>query len=130
MSLTLHLLPGRYAVCKLPRDAHLPQLPQGSLLSITWTDDELSIICQEDDIPEGARAYKGYSCLKLQGPFPAESVGILSSVLRPLAEVGVFIMALSTFDTDYVLVPELSLSMAVSALSENGHLVISDRPRP
>lgn len=120
MSLALHLLPGRYAVCRLPKDHEMPGLPKGSLLSITWTDDELSIICSEDAIPEGARAYKGYRCLKLQGPFPAESVGILSSVLRPLAEVGVFIMALSTFDTDYVLVPEMHVMSAINALGRAG----------
>ena len=63
--------------------------------------------------------------VKLQGPFPAESVGILSSVLRPLAEVGVFIMALSTFDTDYVLVPEMHLMMAMNALGNNGITVMA-----
>lgn len=120
MSLTLHLLPGRYAVCRLPKTHAVPDLPKGPLINITWTDDELSIICLEDTIPEGARAYKGYRALKLHGPFPAESVGILASVLRPLADVGVFIMALSTFDTDYVLVPEMHLASAVNALANNG----------
>ena len=124
MSLTLVLLPGRYAVCRLPKDQGVPELPKGSLLSITWTDDELSIICTEEAVPEGARAYKGYRCLKLQGPFPAESVGILSAVLRPLAEVGVFIMALSTFDTDYVLVPDMYAMSAINALARAGISVI------
>jgi len=120
MSLVLHLLPGKYAVCKLPKERAVPELKKGPLLSMTWTEDELSIICLEEAIPEGARAYKGYRCLKLHGPFPAESVGILSSVLRPLAEVGVFIMALSTFDTDYVLVPEMHLPAAINALAGAG----------
>ncbi|OPY33096.1 MAG: hypothetical protein A4E32_00769 [Methanomassiliicoccales archaeon PtaU1.Bin124] len=120
MSLTLRLIPGLYAVCRLPKDHSVPDLPKKGLLSITWTDDELSIICLEESIPAGSRAYKGYRCLMLNGPFPAETVGVLESVLRPLAQAGVFIMAFSTFDTDYVLVPEIHLGQAMAALGECG----------
>jgi hypothetical protein len=125
MSLTLHLQPGTYAVCRLPHDSPMPDIPRAELLSVTWTEEELSIICLEEDVPEGAMAYHGYRCLKLQGPFPAESVGILSSILRPLADAGVPIMAFSTFDTDHILVPEVHLDTSVRALRESGFVVVS-----
>lgn len=123
MSLVIRILPGRYAICRLPPDAVVPEMARHDLLSLTYTREETSIICNENVIPEGARAYRGYRCLMLQGPFPAESVGILASVLRPLADIGVFIMAFSTFDTDYILVPEVSLLAAVDKLSGSGFVI-------
>jgi hypothetical protein len=125
MSLTLHLLAGNYAICKLPKDSPLPDLPKGKLLSVTWTDDELSIICSEEDVPKGSKTYNGYRCLKLQGPFPADSVGILSSILQPLADAKIPIMAFSTYDTDYVMVPEVHLNHTVRVLKGNGSIVVS-----
>lgn len=125
MTLTLDLLPGRYAVCRLPHDSPTPDIPTGKLLSVTWTDDELSIICPEEHVPEGAVAFLGYRCLKLQGPFPADSVGILSSILRPLADGKIPIMAFSTYNTDYVMVPEVHLDNTVRVLRETGFVLIS-----
>lgn len=123
MTLTLHLLTGNYAICRLSKDSPLPDVPKGNFLSVTWTEDELSIICLEENVPEGVLAYKGYRCLKLQGPFPADSVGILSSTLRPLADAGTPIMAFSTYDTDYIFVQGAKLKEAENALLLAGHRI-------
>jgi hypothetical protein len=69
------------------------------------------------------KAEPGWRALKLRGPFPFSATGILASVLSPLAEAEVPIFAVSTFDTDYVLVPEARLEKAVAALRAAGHTV-------
>jgi hypothetical protein len=116
------IFPGSFAVLRLAPDADVPS----SLLvppfhSVTRTPAELSVVCPEGAIPEGARAETGWALLALAGPFPFELVGVLASILAPLAAAGVSIFALSTFDTDYVLVKSEKLADAVSALTTAGH---------
>jgi hypothetical protein len=113
---------GSFAVLRLAPDADVPS----SLLvppfhSVTRTHAELSVVCPENAVPEGARAETGWALLALAGPFPFEMVGVLASVLVPLAEAEVSIFALSTFDTDYVLVKREKLEDAVAALAAAGH---------
>lgn len=81
------------------------------------TRDELSIVCSEDRVPEGPIADRGWVALKLEGPFPFSMTGILASFLQPLAEAEIPIFAISTFDTDYVLIKRQNLEQAVLALA-------------
>jgi hypothetical protein len=97
-----------------------------SFFSVTRTEDELSVVCPEADVPEDITRERSWRALKLEGPFELSMVGILSSVAAPLAGAGASIFALSTFDTDYVLVKEEQLDLAVAALREQGHRVCSD----
>ena len=121
-SLALTLLPGRYAVAQLPAGAALPAWwPSGGMRQASWTDDELSLVCEEQHVPEDVRCQRGWCMFKLQGPFDFALTGILKAVLDPLAAAGVGIFALSTFDTDYVLVQAHQLEQAVSALLGAGH---------
>ncbi|PTA68764.1 ACT domain-containing protein [Deinococcus arcticus] len=120
---TLSLLPGRYAVVQLPPDAPLPTLA-GAFWSLTRTPDELSLVCAEDQVPPGATAADGWVALKLHGPFPFHLTGILAGVLGPLRDAGVGIFALSTFDTDYVLVKQAQQAGATAALRAAGHTVL------
>lgn len=87
------------------------------------TPDELSIVCEEGKAPEIGMIENGWRVLKLEGPFPFEMTGVLASVLNPLAARDVSIFALSTYDTDYVLIKEVQLEAAVLALREAGHTV-------
>jgi hypothetical protein len=120
----LSLLPGRYAVCKLKSQARLPDWAMKSAFcSVTRTADELSIVCAESDVPNGILSESGWRKLKLEGPFDFNLVGILLAVIQPLAEKGISIFAISTYDTDYVLVHEPQLTQAVVALVERGHQV-------
>jgi hypothetical protein len=114
--------PGSFAVLRLAPDA---SVPAGVLVppfhSVTRTAAELSVVCPDEAVPEAARAERGWALLALEGPFPFELTGILASILVPLADAGVGIFALSTFDTDYVLVKHVQLAAALAALAAAGH---------
>ncbi len=88
-----------------------------SLLSITRTAEELSIVCPADQAPENAKCEGPWTCFKLEGPFPFSLTGVLASFLDPLAEHGIPIFAISTFDTDYVLVKEEHAATALKTLT-------------
>ena len=126
VTLTLSVLPERYAVCQLERGTGIPAWAlNGPFFSVTQTPDELSIVCPETSVPDDARApcERGWRALKLEGPFAFNLTGILLSVLEPLAEAGIGIFAISTYDTDYVLVKAEQLEPAMAALSERGHRI-------
>ena len=113
---------GSFAVCRLPPETTLPDWAlNGVVASVTRTADELSIVCPAENVPEGVKAEKGWICFKLEGPFAFSQSGVLSSFIGPLAEGGVPIFAVSTFDTDYVLVKEEFADTALEALQEAGH---------
>ena len=90
--------------------------------TVTRTAVELSVVCPDGTVPAGARAERRWAVLALEGPFPFDLVGVLAAFLVPLAEAGVGIFALSTFDTDYVLVKRERLGAALEALSAAGHV--------
>ncbi len=117
-----HVAAGALAVAQLPAGAALPAWwPTGGMRHAGWTDDELSLVCEEQHVPEDVRCQRGWCMFKLQGPFDFALTGILKAVLDPLAAGGVGIFALSTYDTDYVLVQAHQLEQAVSALLGAGH---------
>ncbi len=124
MELDLHATD--LAVCRLPPEAALPAwATQASqpLVSITRTDSELSIVLPQAEVPPGVRAAAGWRALAVRGPLPFHLVGILASLAAPLADAGVPIFAISTHDTDWLLVRHDRLSDACAALTEAGHLV-------
>ena len=120
--LDLVVLPERFAVCRLPAGSPLPSWFADSMLSsVTRSADETSIICDASIVPPDVRAESGWRAIKVAGPLEFGLTGVLLSVAQPLAEAGVSILALSTYDTDYVLVKESALGEAVAALSSAGH---------
>ncbi|HEX2728942.1 MAG TPA: GNAT family N-acetyltransferase [Rubrobacteraceae bacterium] len=123
-SLTLTTMDARLAVCRLdPTDGIPSWVTSASLFSVTRTTEELSIVCLERFVPAEILCDRGWRPLKLEGPFEFSLVGVLSSVATPLAEAGVSIFAISTYDTDYVLVKEDQLELATAALRSRGHEV-------
>lgn len=117
----LTIVPGRFAVCRLGAGDPVPDGLGDRLVSVTRTAEELSIVCAEALAPAGTLTEAGWKCLAVEGPIPFTMTGVLSSVLAPLAGAQVSIFALSTYDTDYVLVKESQLGEAVAALKEAGH---------
>jgi hypothetical protein len=117
----------RLAVCRFASDARVPAWAlEGRFFCLIRTGDELSIVCtedvcREDRMPDGALAERGWVALKLEGPFPFSTTGVLASFLQPLAEAQVPIFAISTFDTDCVLIKRENLEQAVVALGAAGH---------
>jgi len=124
--LDLVLLPGEYAICRLAPDSPLPnRLSPGDagVVSVTWTPDEISVICPALQAPPEATVEIPWRCFRVAGPINIALTGILASLVVPLADARVNIFAFSTYDTDYVLVPAVRLVEAVAALSAAGHRI-------
>ena len=128
MSQVFSLVPGQYSLVRFPPDASVPEWAFASdgFASVTRTTDELSIVCLAALVPAGVRSDGGWCCLKVHGPFAFDQVGILSSFAVPLAESGVGIFAISTFDTDYILVKENQRDLALWVLVSAGHSIATD----
>ena len=125
-ALTFSVRKEKLAACRLDVDSEIPTWAvDGPFFSLTRTEDELSIICPEACVPSGVACEKGWRALKLEGPFDFDMTGVLVSVAAPLAEAGVSILTISTYDTDYVLVREDQLEAALSVLAGVGHAVRS-----
>ena len=90
-------------------------------VSVTRSKAELSIVCPVQFVPDVVRSEGGWTAIMLMGPFPFDQVGVLASIVGPLAEAGVSVFAISTFDTDYVLVKTARLQAALLALERAGH---------
>jgi hypothetical protein len=123
--LTLDLLPDELAICRLPVDAAVPNwVWRGGLTSITSSDGELSVVCGAEPVPPETTHTAGWRALKVRGPLDFSLVGILAGISGALADAGVSIFAISTYDTDYVLVKAEQLAEAVSALESTGYRVV------
>lgn len=124
--LTLTLSPDRLAVCRLDAGAAVPAWAvKSAFFSITRTGDELSIVCGEDAAPNDAalKIERGWRAFKIEGPLDFELTGVLVAVAKPLADAGIPIFALSTYDTDYVLVKHDRVQPAITALARADHTV-------
>ncbi len=122
--LNLTVLDDRLAVCRLDPQAEIPAWAAGQpFCSITRTADELSVICPESRVPANVDCERGWRALKIEGPFDFDAVGILAAIVHPLAEAGIPILTIATYETDYVLVKEAQLERAVATLSERGHCI-------
>ncbi|AWK87993.1 ACT domain-containing protein [Azospirillum thermophilum] len=117
--LTLSILPQRLAVAQLPPGSGLPGWLDWTapLVSVTRTGEELSILCDEARIPDGVKAERGWRAFKVQGPLDVSLFGILARIAVPLAQAHVPIFAMSTYDTDYVLVRADDLEKAAEVLA-------------
>jgi uncharacterized protein len=120
----LYALDELYAVVRLEPDAPLPDWARsGHFWSVTRSESELSIVCREEDVPAAASAERGWCVLELAGPLDFSLTGVVAALVTPLAEAGVPIFVLSTFETDYLVVRERDLERSVAALAEAGHTV-------
>ena len=109
-TLTIQVLDQRLAICRLAGDAAVPDwCPKGSFVSITRTPDELSLVCEEVLVPEELDAERNWRALKVKGPLDFSLTGILASLITPLAKAGIPVFAISTYDTDYILVKNKNL---------------------
>jgi hypothetical protein len=123
--LPLELLPDTLAVCRLNAGAPLPRWAGGpsSFLTVSRTAEELSITAVQRVVPADAKCERDYRAFRVRGPLPLDLVGILASIADPLARAGLSIFAISTYDTDYVLVKSADLPAALEALERAGHRV-------
>jgi hypothetical protein len=120
----LHPLPETYAICRLQAEEKVPNwVLMSRIFFMARTDEELSFICCQDNVPDSVRADRNWSGFRVQGPFPLNEIGVLASILEPLALAGISILASSTFDTDYFFVPMGKLKEAKKALLMAGHRI-------
>ena len=120
----LSLLPDYLAICRLDPDTPVPSWAQeGGFHSVTRTAYELSVVCAEHLVPGDVQCEGGWRCLAVNGPLDFALTGILAGLAAPLAEAGISIFAISTFDTDYLLVKQQHLQQAVEVLLHSGYVV-------
>ncbi|WP_433388782.1 ACT domain-containing protein [Micromonospora sp. KLBMP9576] len=127
--LDIALLPGTYAVCRLAAGSALPPelsggLNDGDVVTVSWTADGISLICPADRAPAQAVAETAWRCLRVAGPLDLAISGTLAALVDPLAAARVSVVAFSTYDTDYLLVPAVRLGEATAALERAGHRLL------
>lgn len=117
-------LPGRFAIARLDPGSDIPGWAwSGAFASVSRTKTELSILCDESAVPPEIVADRGWCGFAVAGPMDLSTVGVLASIAQPLAEAGIAIFAISTFDADVILVREGTAGEAVVALRDAGHEV-------
>ena len=121
MRLRISILPVRLAVCRLEPTDSTPGWLRGPFTSVTRTADELSVICDDEAVPAGVKAERGWQALKVEGPIPFEMTGVAAALIAPLAEARISVFLLATFDTDYLLLKEEVFERAVEILRGSGH---------
>jgi enamine deaminase RidA (YjgF/YER057c/UK114 family) len=128
----IDVLPETLSVCRLKATDRVPswalELHEG-FVSVTRTPDELSIVCPEEAVPpDDVVTEDGWRALKVPGPIPFETTGVLASIANPLAAAGISIFAISTYDTDYVLVKAVDLEDALRVLRTPATRISSGSP--
>jgi hypothetical protein len=122
--LTLTLLADTFAVCRLEAGTVVPHWAwMGEIACVTRTRDELSIVCRAGLVPDDVVREGGWRCLKVKGPLDFALTGVFARIAQPLADAGISLFAVMTYDTDYVMVKEERLRDAVHALMAAGHTV-------
>lgn len=119
--LQLQILPQNLTVCKVER---LDGFAMSGLYFIGHTDSELSLVCETNKTPALTLAREdGWRALRVVGTLDFSLTGILSKIATVLADAKIGIFAVSTYDTDYILVKQQNLDPAVEALKRAGYYV-------
>jgi uncharacterized protein len=123
--LTLKLLPDLYGISRLHPSSPIPPWADGAgFMSISRTDEELSIVCHQARIPDSVQSSLDWACFKLLGPFAFDETGIVLRVIEPLSRNGVGVFVVSTYDGDHVLVKNQDLERSKSLLVQAGHEIV------
>jgi len=123
--LTLRIRPESFAICRLEPGAALPGwLPSRGFTATVRAEDELCVYCEAAAVPQDVRAVRNWRALQLLGPFDFSESGVIASVAGPLAEAGISIAVLATYDTDYIFVRDDALESAAEILQAGGHRVV------
>ena len=129
MTFTLLQFPEKLAIVRLGPGAELPQWAESaSLFSVTATATETSVICATRSVPTKTPSIKPLTAFQVQGPLDPDAVGILASLLAPLAEAKVPVYTLSTFDTDWIMVRLVDGAKAAEEWRRQGHTVTAAVP--
>ena len=123
--LKLKVLQGQFSIHRFSSDSEIPgQVYESEFFTISKTEDEVSIVCNSSIQLNSEKSVSGWSCFKVVGPLDFSLTGILAKLSSSLAEAGISIFAISTYDTDYILVNSEKLELASEALLISGHIII------
>lgn len=121
--LVIDIAPEEYTVALLPGGSEPPRIESAGLVSITSTKDGVSVVCPTYVAPASEQVRPGWRLLTVRGPLEFDLTGVMAALAGELAAAGVTMLAVSTYDTDHVLVKTIDLSRAMKALREAGHEV-------
>ncbi|HME11570.1 MAG TPA: ACT domain-containing protein [Candidatus Acidoferrum sp.] len=122
--LLLTLFPGLYAIARFaPHEKLTIDYTQSSFFALTKTDVELSVVCLQSELPDGVRAERDRRVLRVDSVLTFALTGIVSSIAVPLADAAISIFAVSSFDTDYILIADREIEQAIAVLESVGHKV-------
>lgn len=122
--LTIKLLNGVFGVCRLNNKDKYPEWAVNQhFYSVTKTADELSVVCLQEDIPDGVQCERDWRLLKVMRVLDFSLIGIIYSISQVLAENKISIFVISTYDTDYILIRDKDIEKALKALSEKYEII-------
>ena len=124
--LVVDLAPEEYTITRLANGGSRPHIEATGLVSITSTAAGVSVVCPSDVAPPSDDSRPGWRLLTVRGPLEFDLTGVMAALAGELAAAGVTLLAVSTYDTDHVLVRATDLTRAVKALHEAGHEVAQD----
>ncbi|MET3828372.1 hypothetical protein ABIC16_004127 [Sphingomonas sp. PvP055] len=126
LSLKLRFVPGQYAVARLAADSTIPDWASGpGFHAIVRADDELTIVCSADVVPDEVEAEREWACLRTVGPFAFQAAGVVLTLIAPLSSNGIGVFVVCTFDGEHLLIKEGDRRKAVELLVANGHQFVT-----
>lgn len=124
-NIKLKKLDGIYTISQLPASSPIPAWCDGDgFVNISRGDDELSIVCLKERVPDAVKSDGEWTCFKFIGPFAFGETGIVLSVVKPISENGIGILIMSTFNGDYLLVQNPDLAASIEHLKAAGHTIL------
>jgi len=118
-------MPQNYAICSFPSDATFPDWTHSPpIISITKTSKEITLVCEENHVPGECTKSGNWKCIKVEGSFDLDAVGVLAGIAGPLAQNKISLYVISTYDTDYVLIHANNIDKVVSCLDDFGHTFV------
>ena len=123
----LEVVPGNFWIYIFHRDAEIPEFSAAEFLSITKTDEEISIVTTEKLSCEFEEIEKDWRCMKVKGLLDFSFTGILNDILSPLKDKGISVFVISTFNTDYIFIKDEKLMEAVELLKSDKNLILLNR---
>lgn len=128
MSVALRLcaVPGIYGVARLGPASPIPSWFDGPGFSaLMRADDELTLLCLQERIPDIVEAERNWRCFRSLGPIPFDATGIVQALIEPLSRQGIGVFVVCTFDGEHVLVSDSDWARSLSLLEQAGHVFVS-----
>ena len=118
----LKSVPGTYAIAQLPPDAALPAWFDGpDFVAMARANDELTLICHQDRVPQDVTASRDWACFRSVGPFAFDESGVVSALTKPIADAGIGIFVVCTYDGEHLLCAASDFDRVKTILTDAGH---------